>query len=607
MTEAWTGWYATAFDTPASSTTPTPDPVVASTGATRFSIYVDNVRSGQLTWRYELIGDDGSLLATNIEADTDGVNVVYWGATAPPLTLDVAGRAPRLGSLIVPETTAALVPRSRSSILHPDAGSRVRVSAGLILADGTTRWYVQGTLAIDFAEAVTEDGVTVTRLELLDPVAVLDGLRLDRSVEWAAGTAVEAVVSRLLALAIDNPARYSVTPTGYTLPAGSLAPGDELEPALADLLGGCGHELIADVYGRLISRPVPSSSDAASVDAWRYGQADGLPIDSFSVPFRRREPRGVVVESGSLQSEEPQVVRRVIDNDRGSLGYWDGTGPVDLDSVSYTWLQSVTQADAAGLAYLRLNGSGPGVVQMSVAPNPCMRQYDTIKIEDPATGAESAYQVLGYSLPLEVDGMMTVTARHLWDPAANINPPIDLLPGFETSFTDDFERADEDLQGTNWTELGWSWGVVGGRAVQRYRWGWSLALVNKRMDRTDHRAQIDIANLPTGKRIGPVIRSSGTFEGYAALVDPDGQVSLESWVNGVSEERLASASTVGTPVGKTLLIQAVGNLIEVKMNGVTVISTTDDRHLGDRVGMLADGAAESNAPAAETFTAAQAS
>lgn len=569
----------------------------------RFTDYAQYIGTAPFSWKHELLSEDGELLATSIESES-GNGVKSWAPVSQDVSFDRGGVSASTSSVSLPITDSSFIPKSRGSILHPDAKSKVRISAGLTI-EGVETYWTQGTLLVDEPTASAGPGPAVMGIELLDATSPTR-VELKSSFLFDDGDTVESVVSRLLALVLPS-SSFSVTPTGFVMPGGAFQVGDEIVTLLGELLGGCGHEMTANPDGRLITRAVPDSIDTGALERWRYGQSDGIPIEGIRRSWRKREPQGLIVEGGSVANSDPVVVRTVFDTDPSSLGYFAGGSDVSLPTKNFPWLLTIPQADAAGYAELRRIGNGPGVVEFTTAPNPAMRPYDFIELERDDLDATGSYQVVGYSLPVKPNGLMTVRARRTWNPEIRFRGSIDENAGFETAIADDFDRDDEDLQGSNWTEHEWSWAVVGQQAVQRYNNGWSMAIWNKPLAYSNQLAQATATRVPADRFVGPVIRSGGGFDGYAALIGSNGVVTLESWVGGKLDARLGSYDSGLSPVGRVLVVKGLGTTITVQLDGATVISVSDDKHLGTHVGMLGLGAPEATAPALDDFSAAQAS
>jgi hypothetical protein len=244
-------------------------------------------------------------------------------------------------------------------------------------------------------------------------------------------------------------------------------------------------------------------------------------------------------------------------------------------------------------------------------PNPAIREGDLVDVELDELNASGVYRVIEYRLPVHVDGLMSMTLRQVYDPALNYRPPGDRGDGCLVSFSDTFERPDQNLEhkdpgevgSPDWTEFGWSWGVVGGRAIQRYRDSWSFGMVNTPLCASNQYAETQLAVVPAGRPVGPGVRSTGEFDGYFALADSTGRISLELWLNGARMMQLGSYQHSGTLVGSTLRLRAVGPALTVLVNGASVLTASDDRCVGSHVGMLAYGDWTGSSPAVESFSA----
>lgn len=585
------------------TTAGTPSTSVPALTGSRFENYTWQVGTSRVAWAYELIGPDGTLLATTDDDDARGSDVVKWGAVADPLQFSPLGVSVREAALSFPLSDTSMIPRSRASLLHPEAGNRARMSAGLLTQHGYV-WWPQATMRIDETELSSASGVS---LELLDASAILRA-ELTQAFLFTAGEAVEDVVARLIDLVADSSTVYDLAPTGFTTPEGSIPAGDSIIDLIDELLGGCGHELTADHNGVLVSREIPPST-ADPQNTWRYGQPDGLPVDDVRRVWTQLEPQGWTVEGGAIDGAEPSVSVTAWDTDPASAGYFSGTGQsVNVPTTSYRFVITQTQARKAAYALLRRNGSGPGIVTIDAPPNPAMRPGDVIDLQVDDLGIDGLFIVRGFSLPMEAGaGQMTIEARALWDPEIDFRAVADPQPGFVISASDDFNRADEDLQYGNWIELGWSWGLVGEAAIQRNQWYWSMALWNTALQSSNHSSTVRITKVPSGSPVGPVVRSDGQFNGYAALVDTDGEISLQSWVGGKVDEQLGSYSLNASAVDRDLTLKAIGQALSVEVDGNEVLSVTDERHLGVYVGMLAFGGPASDAPTVDEWSAAEAS
>ncbi len=582
----------------------------------RFSDYQGFVEANGgavLDWKHELVDPDGQLLATTDMSDAVG-NVELWGASLDPIDFEGGQISQRTGTMRIPDRDAGLLPVSPGDMLHPDTANRVRTYAGIVGADGETTWWTQSTLLVQQVESVgVDDQAAELVVDLTDTLRpVLSDLATTFTHDRDEPT--EDVVRRLLAEVVPE---ASIAETGFVVPGGSLPAGTDRFEAVDVMLEGCGHELVADSMGRVSSRPIPPSDLDDLAERWRYG-VDGIPVTGPRRIIRAHTPQGVRVEGGSLRTAASSATLIVYDQDPTSEGYFDGPGEAIIPSVSYPYAETTPQLATAGYAQLRRIGRGPAVVTFQTIPNPAMMEGDQLSLNMPAVGVDGEFRVLAYRLPVEVDGLMTVTARAVYDPALNYDSPA-AADGSTclATISDSFDRPDENLEDSgdpigsdpgspDWTEHGYSWGVVNGNAIQRFDQGWSLAYVNTPLCSSDQTVTVEISSVPGGRRIGPVVRTSGAFEGYAALVNSSGQVRIEMWLNGSAVEVLDSSSNTGNPVGKSLSLAIVGTSLVARLNGDVVASATDGRLTGSHVGMLAYGGSPSNAPGVASFSAAQA-
>jgi hypothetical protein len=578
------------------------------TAASRFEVVGAAARRGSYTldWRVDLIGPTSDEL---LVSDRSDAGVLQWGATLRPVVVTNDRVSARSITLTVPVTDQALVPTVPGSLLHPATRNRVRVSLGIEGADGVWSWWTVATMLVAEVIGQVDGDVTVLDVALVDPTRPINS-DTESSVTFAADTAVEDAVTRLLGDVLD-PGSFVVGSTGHTVQALSFEAGENRLELVTQMLEGCGHELTTTPAGLVITRPIPPSGDDPVLQRWSYGGPAGIPIARLSRVWSLASPQGVKVVSGSSDPGTVGLSTIVWDRDPTSQGFMAGPGEVTVREVRYPFARSVAQLVAAGYGQLRRHSLGPVTVELWTTPNPAMAEGDLIEVEHPALGVAHTMRVLGFDLPVHVDGLMRIRARAVFDPAVDLGatPPPNALP----QFTDDFQRPDQNLEdkgeggSPNWVEVGWSWGVVGGRAIARLDKSWTLGLVNGPVQAADAYAEIAIAAIPSGRFVGPAVRCSGppTQDGYVALADSAGRVSLEMWVAGRNQATLATYNYGGSLAGHSLRVEADGQTVRVKVDGATVATVTDDRRTGGWVGMLAYGGPATAAPAVESFDAGE--
>lgn len=558
---------------------------------TDYQAVVDTERGPVLDWRIELWSPANVLLATDAQVPADSP-VIHWGATLQPMAFANDRVSQRSAELTVVVDDQLLVPDAVGSLLHPDSGNLVRISAGLWSPTGSQFWTL-ATLLVHDVEARYEGGATVLEVQLVDRTRPLDSSMV-HGFSFTAGQPVESVVARILGEVYPTEL-FTVSPTGYTMPLGTFPSGSSRQELVTQMLEGCGHELVADAQGQIITRPIPPSTGDDRAERWVYGEG-GIPITSAVRSWTIHTPQGWQVEGGSFADSTNGIEIVVWDQDPISQGYFAGEGETTIGTSRLPFVRTTGQAAVAGYAQLRRNGLGPVMVSFESVPNPAMAEGDLIQLNLPELRVNHLCRVIAFELPIHVESHMRVVARGVWDPQLGYNPPLDRNEGCLLSYTDGFDRPDQNLEdipvgggSPDWTEIGYSWGVVGNHAEQRYNGGWSLAIINTPLCSADAFCQIDVGKIPAGKFLGPCIRSSGAFDGYVAMADSSGNVSLQVWLNGARSQTLASHATGSSLEGKTLRIEAEGSTLRVLVGSETVITTTNDKRTGSYVGMVALG------------------
>lgn len=551
---------------------------------TRFSEMEDARKAGsvQLAWRHQLIDSGGTVLATTDPSEADD-GIPVWGAELAPLAFQSDRVSQRSASMTIPVDDLSLIPNKEGTLLHPDTGNRIRLQAGLIVG-GVANYQTQATMVADEVTASWQSGVAALSVSLVDMLRPVRSEMVD-AFQFDDGESVESVVQRLVDQVVSG---ATITPTGFSTPSGSIEAGSQRDRLVMELLEGCGHELTTDPDGRIYSRLILPSAGGVG-ERWRYGQSDGFPIQTCQRVWTVRTPQGWRVEGGSFQNEDEPVTLTVFDTDPTSEGYFSGAGANQIQTSRLPFVKTVSQAAAAGYAQLRRHGVGPMQVSFTSIPNPGVREGDLLELEMDDLNASGTYRVMSYRLPLQVDGLMSIVARQIYDPAIEYLPGANPV-GCVDSFSDDFNRPNQNLEydeeeggSEDWTEFGWSWGVIGYKAWQRWDKTWSFARVNSPACSSDMYAMTSGMTVPSGRFVGPMIRSSGEHDGYFAKCASNGQISLELWRAGSHAETLASYDNGSVP--SSLKIEAVGRTVTVYAGGSTVITVTDDRATGNFFGM----------------------
>lgn len=577
----------------------------------RFTDYSNAAATGaiELSWLLELASPTGELLATTANGST---SAIQWGAQLRPLVHQqslFSGRGATLDVVVAAEQIEALIPATRGDLLDPSSSNVVRISAGLA---GSDPWLL-ATMRIIESEVTRETGAALSvAVSLADALYALD-TELASGFSWDEAETLGVVINRLAARVLPDPGTYNLPDIpGCDLAPGAAEAGENVRDLLEEFLAGCGWELASDEAGLIYSRPVPPVKLDPYSERWSYG-AGAIPIKQARKVRAAHAPQTYRVSYGSVTDGNNADVVLVYDLDPRSQGYFAGEGEVRMEPVNFPWIRHNGQAHEAGYGRMRRESPGPGVIEFWSVPNPAMRLGDQVELNEPDLKATGFARVIGRDLPIHVDGDMRVTARFVWDPETAVDKPARRGQAWQTSFSDDFDRPDENLEqdpggggSPEWTEFGSSWGVESERAVQRFDRGWCLAVVNVPMKTLNHKATMTDIQIPTGRAVGPTVRGSGGGDGYAAVVSSAGVVSLEWWQALKKVATLGAYDAGGALNGSAVTTVALGNVISVEINGSEVLSVTDDRGYGTHVGMLGYGGWRPNYPSVGAFSAAEA-
>lgn len=556
-------------------------------------------RSLMFDWRYDIVTSSGIVLASTHPTGDE----ILLGATVRPMSFQHDRISERSATMTIVADDPCLCGATESSIVNPQSDNRYRVYAGVLdPGAGEWTWWLIATLVADELETVHRGSARFSVVTLVDRTRSLR-TNLSTSWGWHRGVTPEGVIANLVA---EVHGSAQIMATGYFLPAGQVPAGTERYSLITEMLESCGQELYVTETGAVRTRVVPDTDDDPTAERWRYG-VGGIPIEEFRETVSRSGEVGWKIQAGGLQSSVQATDLVVYDTDPRSRSMYSGIGETPISTSKAPWAETTGQAAEAGYAQLRRNSAGPGIVTFTTAPNPAMQVHDLVDIV--AGDTNGPHRVIGIRLPLETDGLMTVTARGCWDPALNYVPQPDVGLGTNETVEDQFDRADEPLENLfppeglyDWTGGGWA--IRNQEAVQLSPDAWSMAFILTPMLRTNVDVLIRITALPPGRRVGPVARCTGQFEGYAALIDSAGVCSLELWQSGQLVRTLASYDTGESPVGKFVALTAAadGRLI-VRVGDGDVIDITDDSLGGTHVGMLGYGGDAGDAPAVDYFYA----
>ncbi|MDH5291796.1 MAG: hypothetical protein OEY41_17515, partial [Acidimicrobiia bacterium] len=453
-------------------------------------------------------------------------------------------------------------------------------------------------------------GVVSWKLTLVDTAHPIRS-ELEHSFTWDRGEKFSAIVGRLIAEVMPV-GSYLISDIPFTSSGGFLNPGTARYDTIADMLDSCGHELVCSPTGLVYNREIPSSDDDPNLPRWDYGDGDvAIPYEKLVRQWSSRAGQACKIQAGSGQQARISPTLIVYDTDPRSEGYWrPDASHRHMETFTLNYVETVRQTAEAGYAKLRQHSVGPGIVVMTCAPNPAMRESDLVELSSEELAVDGLYRVIGYDMPIVPDQDMTVTLRGVFNPALSYEPPFDREEGCLVSITDTFNRVDGPLvvpADGEWGQIGGTWQIIGNRAVPTAADKWTFAFYRAPLCALDQQVALTIAKGAGWHVVGPMIRSSGEFDGYVAIVNGFGEISLQVWVAGKHAASLGYHNAMGTLDAKTIALAAVGPTITVKIDSEVVITATDDRRQGSFVGMVGRGGAGGSWPEVDGFVAGVAS
>ena len=578
----------------------------------RFTDYTAAAAAGHITlyWIYELIDIRGAQHVpafSNWEARiAGGTGAKRWYPRMDPMSLQASNLTQQSAVMRVPIDDPDLIPLFATDPLHPSSQWKVYIYAAVglppTMANGVALQQVASMLPDTVTVIDTSGGATEIEIQLTDMKRPIRS-SFTSLFSWEDGEEVIDVVDRIVGQTMgrDGPAfAYQVTPTGWVTPKGSAQIGQRRDQVVAQLLAGAGHELVVDPNGVIHNRPVPPSVTGTG-EHWRYGQPDGLPIHRATKALTPRAPVGVRVEGGSLQNIDNPVTWVVWDLDPNSEGYYHGFGETNLIVDRLPWVKTVQQAFVAGYAHLRRDGTGPGIVKITTAPNPMLQEGDDVDLYLPRLRVSGMHKVLGYYLPLQAEQLMEITLRASWDPSQGLLNPNDPGADSPASVSEVFTSGSLPA---GWATASGSW-TSSGQIAYNASAGIGVALWGSPLLGSDQTATAYVAPpILSGHYAGAIVRSDGGANGIAGVIQSDGKVLILQIQNGTVVKTLSNAMYGGTLTGGVVLsVIASGSSISVDVNGTTVTSTTDPGTPGTQVGMIAQGGAVGSSTGISSFNA----
>lgn len=567
--------------------------------------------AGEYATVVELLNENEEILFTT---DTRNTEATLWAPAVSEIDMDRNAAVLRAVTLTLPVESDAHRP---SRPTHPFRNPRnfVRIWMGWYDNDGNDTMWPLATLAVQDGSLTSDGDAATATIAAGSRQSVLD---TDFADAFTISAGAENVATALAILGtvteVANVAVFGVSAPAsrWTLPATEIEAGTSKRQVVEEILDAAGRELVDDERGRLVIQPIGEtwvSPDEAP--RWRYGD-DGIPVDTATIVWGRDPaPSAAAVTVGGSVTEDdadPLTVT-VWDLDTQSETYLapGDRGSAVVLTVDNQFVRTREQGIHVGYALLRRFGRGGGVVEITAAPNPAIRVGDTVAFSHAGAGIEdSRWRVQQVSLPPQLTGLMRLRLRGSWQPfGEDGEPPVESAPS-TASIADDFNRSDSNLDGdgTNWLEVGYSFNVRSNTAVDLnadhvVAW-WKEPLAS-----SDQFAELDIAALiQSGDSIGPVVRTDGLGNGYAAIAYQSGRLDLVKLVNRQPSVVLDTWDSGGWSVSDTIRVIAEGAALSATVNGTERCTATDSSYTDRLVGMYgkaSDGSGLS--PGADNFAA----
>lgn len=153
-------------------------------------------------------------------------------------------------------------------------------------AAGANGWIPLGLYQIA-TSTVQDTGIDLTvTLDLFDRSwAVAQRALLTAYTVPAAAGDLQSELEALLTTAWGGspPWTYNITPSTYTVPAGTYNQGQDPWQAALDFFSSAGYELYFDVNGNIVGRPIPNP--AAQVPVWGFSEGEVSAVGTLAHPL----------------------------------------------------------------------------------------------------------------------------------------------------------------------------------------------------------------------------------------------------------------------------------------------------------------------------------
>jgi hypothetical protein len=333
--------------------------------------------------------------------------VRYLYPTDGSVTIDARRAVRRSASLTVVDEDGTLNPNSPNSLLTP-FGSEVRIYRGVQYADGSTEYASLGVFRIvGVGIRLTSNG-TELDVQLEDRSRVVQVSRYSTPYAIAGGIELDAAVAALVT------SRYTgistnVSPTAYVT-GGTRVLGLEESDPWSDVVGlaeAYGTEAYFDADGVFTTTPIPSLTSASASVTFAEGSSSTLL--NIRMDYSTADVYNGIIAKAESSSLTTPLESRAWDDDPSSPTRRTGPLGERPSEWSSSWVASQAQLDdVAGALLDTVRGF---TVSMDVIPNPALDVRDVVQVTSTSIDLSSTVMVDTLTIPLSVEGTMTVTGR----------------------------------------------------------------------------------------------------------------------------------------------------------------------------------------------------
>lgn len=334
------------------------------------------------------------------------LDAVDLDITGGSVTVDGTAATRRRLSMKLAIDDPAMMPMNALDDLAP-FGNEIRVHQKIEIDNGSTATFDLGVFRISEPKGADKAGTsisisafdrsrTIARAELTRPYVVTPGLNYV--------TATQALINSRY----NGTLYWTADTTTYVTPLALFDIGADPWKTGDTMAGAIGFEIFFDPSGNPIMRREPDPTTAPPV--FNYVEGPTCTIISVQTALSDQPGYNGVVVIGEPPSGAP-VYGEAWDTNQQSATYYKGPYGVVPKIIKSQYVTSTTQANDVAAAELRNVLGIAERVTFTAIPNPAHEVGDVIRLRRLASGVDDLYVIESFTLPLDVDGVMSVTAR----------------------------------------------------------------------------------------------------------------------------------------------------------------------------------------------------